>query len=392
MKNLIYKNLPAFIKSSSFGGILLLFCVALSLCIANSKFAGALSSFLDFKFGFESEYVQFRYSVLVWINDALMAVFFLFVGLEIKREIVGGQLSSVRKASLPVFAAIGGAALPGIIYLLINTQNKTGLNGWAIPMATDIAFALGVLSLLGNKVPSGLKLFLAALAIVDDLIAILIIAAFYSTEIHWNYFFYAGVVVCILFLFNGIGLKNIFFYVVPGILLWYFIHHSGIHATIAGVLTAMAIPTNNKLLESPLEKLEHILAKPVNFLIMPIFAIANTNITFQMGMVESLTGSVGLGIILGLFIGKPLGILLMSWLSVKTKLSMLPYQITWRHILGLGLLGGVGFTMSIFIALLSFKDPIYQTQAKFAILIASTLSGAVAYAFLKTRQRGFAGQ
>lgn len=388
MKKLVSINLAAFVKSSSFGGILLLFSVALSICTANSKFAGMLSNFLDFKFGFESECVQFRYSILVWINDALMAVFFLFVGLEIKREIVGGQLSSVRKASLPVFAAIGGAVLPGIIYLLINSQSKTALNGWAIPMATDIAFALGVLSLLGNKVPSGLKLFLAALAIVDDLIAILIIAIFYSAEIHWNYFFYAGVVLFILFLFNRIGLKNVFFYVIPGIFLWYFIHHSGIHATVAGVLIAIFIPTDNNSRESPLEKLEHILAKPVNFLIMPIFAFANTNITFQRGMFESLTESVGLGIFVGLFLGKPLGILLMSWFSVWTKLTVLPYQITWRHIFGLGLLGGIGFTMSIFIALLSFKDPIYQSQAKFAILIASIVSGAAGYAFLKTNQKG----
>ncbi|HYD91239.1 MAG TPA: Na+/H+ antiporter NhaA, partial [Flavobacterium sp.] len=282
---------------------------------------------------------------------------------------------------LPVLAAIGGVIVPACIYAFFNVGEPTA-SGWGIPMATDIAFALGVISLLGNKVPSGLKIFLAALAIVDDLMAILVIAIFYSTGLQLDYLLYAGGIFALQVIFNRIGIKNIWCYVLPGIVMWYFIHHSGIHATIAGVLTALTLPTTPDATESPLEKLEHMLTKPVNFIIMPLFAIANTNITFESGMIEGLTSTLGLGIILGLFVGKPVGIFIMSWLSVKVKIAKLPERTNWMHVLGLGLLGGIGFTMSIFIALLSFSTPQYQTEAKFSVLAASVISGIFGFLLL----------
>lgn len=371
-----------FSESSSFGGILLLLSVAVSLTIANTGLAARFEEFLNLEFGFANDTVHLNYSVLTWINDGLMAIFFLLVGLEIKREIVEGELSSLKQASLPVLAAIGGVIVPAVIYSIINTDAPTA-NGWGIPMATDIAFALGILSLLGSRVPSGLKIFLAALAIVDDLMAILVIAIFYSTQLHFTYLAYAGGLFALQIAFNRMGFKNIWLYIIPGIVMWYFIHHSGIHATIAGVLTALTLPTTEDDTESPLEKLEHALANPVNYLIMPIFAIANTNITFQDGMVSGLTSNLGLGIVLGLFLGKPIGIFLMSWLSVKLKIAQLPEETNWVHVAGLGLLGGIGFTMSIFIALLSFSKPEWQNEAKFAVLIASVVSGICGYTLLR---------
>ena len=375
------KTFKEFFSSSSAGGVVLLICVAVSLFIANTSLAQGFENFLESEIGFNTESVHLRYPVLLWINDGLMAIFFLLVGLEIKREIVEGELSSMRQASLPVLAAIGGVIVPATIYSIFNAGQPT-VHGWGIPMATDIAFALGILSLLGDKVPNGLKVFLAALAIVDDLMAILVIAIFYSSDIHLNYLMYAGIVFAVLIVFNRLRIMNIFFYIIPGIIMWYLIHHSGIHATIAGVLTALTLPTTPDASESPLEKLEHALAKPVNFLIMPIFAIANTNITFVGGMVDGLASNLGLGIVLGLFIGKPVGIFLMSFLSTKLKIAELPKKTTWLHVLGLGLLGGIGFTMSIFIALLSFSDVGHQTEAKFAVLVASVLSGICGYSLL----------
>lgn len=377
------KVFPHFFKSSSAGGILLLMAVCVSLIIANTGLANDFAEFLNLQLGFETENIQLRYPILLWINDGLMAIFFLLVGLEIKREVVEGELSSIRHASLPVLAAVGGVIVPALIYAFFNGNIPATSNGWGIPMATDIAFALGILSLLGNSVPVGLKVFLAALAIVDDLMAILVIAIFYSNELHLDYLGYAAGVFVLLILFNRLGVKNVFCYLIPGIVMWYFIHHSGIHATIAGVLTAITLPTNTTSEESPLEKLEHALTRPVNFIIMPIFALANTNVTFVDGMVDGLTSNLGLGILLGLFIGKPVGIFLMSFLSVKAKISELPALTNWTHVLGLGLLGGIGFTMSIFIALLSFEEIEFQTEAKFAILVASLLSGCAGYFVLR---------
>lgn len=371
-----------FFRSSSAGGIILLICVMISLFIANSGWSEGFKEILNLELGFNTASLHLKYPILLWINDGLMAIFFLLVGLEIKREIIEGELSSFSQASLPVLAAIGGVAVPALIYFFFNNGDLHTSKGWGIPMATDIAFALGILSLLGNKVPSGLKIFLAALAIVDDLIAILVIALFYSSELNFVYLGYAGALFVLLIIFNRLGIKNLLFYLVPGVVIWYFIHHSGIHATIAGVLVAITLPTNEEDTDSPLEKLEHALTRPVNFIIMPVFALVNTNITFESTMIEGLFSNLGLGIILGLFLGKPIGIFAMSWLSVKLKIAQLPESTTWTHVLGLGLLGGIGFTMSIFIALLSFGDLLHQNEAKFAILIASTIAGISGFCIL----------
>ncbi|GEO05865.1 Na(+)/H(+) antiporter NhaA [Adhaeribacter aerolatus] len=371
-----------FLKSGSAGGIILIACLIVSLIIANSPLGPGFENLLAREIGYHSDNLELRYSVLLWINDGLMAIFFLLVGLEIKRELVEGELSSLKQAALPVFAAIGGMLAPAAIYALLNNGTPTA-SGWGIPMATDIAFAIAVLSLLGSRVPLSLKVFLTALAIVDDLGAILVIALFYSSEIHLDYLLYAGGIFALLIIFNLLGFKKLIFYLVPGVFMWYFIHHSGIHATIAGVLTALTLPTTPGAEESPLEKLEHGLTKPVNFLIMPLFALANTNIRFEADMIDGLTSNLGLGIILGLFLGKPLGITLVSWLSVKLKISSLPSGVRWSQIIGAGILAGIGFTMSIFIALLSFSDPLYQTEAKFSILIASLLAGFIGFIVLK---------
>lgn len=375
-------NLEAFkrfFRSGQVGGFLLLICVAISLFIANTSSKDGFNAFLETKIGFS----VINYSILGWINDALMAIFFLLVGLEIKRELVEGELSSMKSASLPVIAALGGMLIPALIYATINKGESTA-SGWGIPMATDIAFALAIIALLGKNVPPSLKIFLAALAIVDDLGAILVIAIFYTNQIHFNYLLMAGGILLVLGLMNYFGVKNLVFYLVPGIFLWYFIHHSGIHATIAGVLLAFTIPTNETDVESPLEKLEHILTFPVNYLIMPVFALANTNITFQKEMLSGLISPLGLGIVIGLFAGKTLGVTCFSWLAVKLKWAELPSGAGWKHILGLGMLAGIGFTMSIFIALLSFSDNLHISEAKFAILTASILSGIIGFTFLKS--------
>jgi NhaA family Na+:H+ antiporter len=371
-----------FFKSGSAGGFLLIAFLIISLIIANSPLGPGFEQLLTQQIGYQSEKLQLRYPILLWVNDGLMAIFFLLVGLEIKRELIEGELSSFKQAALPVFAALGGMLVPAAIYMLVNVGTPTA-HGWGIPMATDIAFAIAILSILGDRVPLSLKVFLTALAIVDDLGAILVIAFFYSSELHVNYLLYAGGVFALLIAFNLLGFKNLLFYLVPGVFMWYFIHHSGIHATIAGVLTALTLPTTPDAAESPLEKLEHALTKPVNFLIMPLFALVNTNIRFESGMVEGLGSTLSLGIIFGLLIGKPVGITLFSWLSTKLGVSAIPTGTKWIQVLGVGLIAGIGFTMSIFIALLSFVEPEYQTQAKFSILAASLLAGVLGYIFMK---------
>ena len=325
-----------------------------------------------------------NYSVSIWINDGLMAIFFLLVGLEIKREILEGELSNFKNASLPIVAALGGMVVPALIYIFFNSGTDYE-NGWAIPMATDIAFSLAIISMLGKNVPLSLKIFLAALAIVDDLGAIMVIAIFYTDQIHWDSLGLCALMVAVLAILNFLNFKKHIFYIIPGIFLWYFMHHSGIHATIAGVLLAFTIPTNISTTEvSPLEKLEQKLHLPVNFLIMPIFALANTNITFKEGMVDGLFSSLGYGIMLGLVLGKVIGINLFSFIFIKLKISSLPDKSSWPQMLGTGLLAGIGFTMSIFIALLSFKGHTeIQEEAKFAILVASFISAITGFLLLK---------
>ncbi len=371
-----------FLHSSQSSGIILILCVAISLLIANSSLGESFQNLLDKNIG--TELFHLNYPLSIWINDGLMAIFFLLVGLEIKREIVEGELSNFKSASLPIIAAIGGMIVPAAIYFLFNHGTEYA-KGWAIPMATDIAFSLAIISMLGRKVPLSLKIFLAALAIVDDLGAILVIAVFYTDQIHWDYLGLSALMVTILVALNFFNFKKHIFYIIPGLFLWYFMHHSGIHATIAGVLLAFTIPTNISTTEiSPLEKLEQKLHLPVNFLIMPIFALANTNITFHSGMVDGLFTNFGYGIILGLFLGKLLGISFFSWIFIKLKISSLPDQSSWTQMMGAALLAGIGFTMSIFIALLSFKGhPEIQDEAKFAVLVASVISGFAGYSLLR---------
>ncbi|SEG30286.1 Na+/H+ antiporter NhaA [Sphingobacterium lactis] len=370
-----------FFSSNTGGGLLLFLCVIISLLIANSGLAESFNSFLQTKLGFENDTVHLNYSIKQWIDDGLMAIFFLLVGLEIKRELVEGELSSPKNAILPILAAVGGAIVPALIYVFFNHDQPTH-HGWGIPMATDIAFALAIISLLDKRVPTSLKVFLAALAIVDDLLAILVIAIFYSTELHYTYLMYAGAILALLIAFNRFGVKSVWAYVIPGLFIWYFIHHSGIHATIAGVLVAMTLPTTPDEKESTLEKLEHALANPVNFIIIPLFALVNTNITIHQEMIGGLTTPLGLGIILGLFFGKTIGIFITTWLCVKSKIANLPEHANWKHMAGVGMLGGIGFTMSIFISMLSFKDPLFIEEAKFAVLIGSLIAGSCGYFYL----------
>jgi NhaA family Na+:H+ antiporter len=382
MRKLSFNIYQKFIKNESKAGIFLIVCVLLSIIIANSSIGNYFNELLNFKLGFELGGIDLNFSSLSWINDGLMAIFFLYVGLEIKREIIDGELKSIKQASLPIIAAIGGMLVPALLFSLVNMGTPTH-KGWGIPMATDIAFAIGILSVLGNRVPNSLKVFLTALAIVDDLGAILVIAVFYTSDIHATFLLYAAGVFAFQMALNYFGVKKLIFYIIPGMVLWYFIHHSGIHATIAGVLTAIAIPANaEKRKYSPLERLESLLSSPVSYIIMPLFALANTNIKFESEMMKGLTNPLGLGILAGLFIGKPLGITLASWIAIKFKVARKPRAASWKQLSGVGLLGGIGFTMSIFVSILSFASPLFQLEAKFSILIASISAATAGYIFL----------
>lgn len=379
------KYFQQFFHSSKSSGILLIICVIVSLIIANTSFANSFQNLLNTTIG--TEIFHLNYSVSVWVNDGLMAVFFLLVGLEIKRELVEGELSDIKKASLPIFGALGGMLFPALIFLAFN-HSTDYKEGWAIPMATDIAFSLAVISLLGKSVPNALKIFLSALAIVDDLGAIIVIALFYTDSIDWISLGICGGITALLIIFNRIGVTKIFFYLIPGLFLWYFMHHSGIHATIAGVILAFTIPTNVSTTDiSPLEKLEGQLHIPVSFVIMPIFALANTNITFQPQILEHFISPLSLGIIFGLFAGKVLGINLLSFLAIRLKLGELPAFSGWREMIGVGFLAGIGFTMSIFVSLLAFPNQVEnQDISKISILFASVLSGLTGFIILKMKK------
>jgi len=376
------KPFSDFVRTNVTGGFLLLFCVVIALIAVNTSFYDAFHHFFNTELGVTIAGKSFIRDIHFWINDGLMAIFFLLVGLEIKRELLEGELSDIRKSSLPILSALGGMIVPAIVYTAFNF-NTLGQNGWAIPMATDIAFAVAIISLLGKRVPLSLKIFLTALAIVDDLGAIVVIAIFYTQSLSFTYIFYAFSVLIILYLLNISRVKSLSIYIPFGILLWYFIYKSGIHATISGVLFAFMIPTNKGNHISPLEKLEHLLNKPVAYFIMPLFALSNTDIILSTGLFQSLSQPIGLGIISGLVFGKVTGIVSFAYLSIKLKLSSLPNGTTWRQLIGAGFLGGIGFTMSIFIALLSFPEIEFQALSKLAILIASVGSGAIGYLVLR---------
>ena len=368
------KTFKDFFESEKSGGILLLIVTLISIYLANSSIQNEYIAFWEKDLG--------SHSITHWINDGLMTIFFLLIGLELEREIYHGELSSIKNASLPIMGALGGMLIPAGIFLALNYGTKTQ-NGAGIPMATDIAFAIGILSLLGNKVPPSLKIFLTALAVIDDLGAIIVIAIFYTNSISFINLAIALGIWGFLFILNRKKIHNLIPYVIGGAAMWYFMLNSGVHATITGVILAFVIPFGDGGENSVSYKIQHFLHKPVAFFILPLFAIANTAITISPDWHEGLNHPNTLGIILGLVIGKPLGIVLFSSIGITAGLCALPKNLRWAHILGAGMLGGIGFTMSIFITLLAFKDPETILFSKIAILIASLLSGIFGFVYLK---------
>lgn len=363
-----------FFQSEKSSGIVLIACTVLSLLLANSALGEWYLHLWETPIG--------PYTLEFWINDGLMAIFFLMVGLEIERELYVGELSSPQQAILPIVAALGGMLVPAAIHFVFN-QGMPTASGFGIPMATDIAFALGILSLAGKSVPLALKIFLTALAIIDDLGAILVIAVFYTNELSLIDLFIAIGIFLGLFVMGKLGVRRLVFYLIPGVFMWYFMHESGIHATISGVLLAFAIPFGGTGIDSPSYRLQHTLHTPVAFIIVPMFALANTGIVLEPQFYNSLLSMNSLGILGGLFLGKPIGILSFCWISVRSGLASLPNQVNWNQLLGAGMLAGIGFTMSIFITLLAFSDAQTVNHSKIAILVASLLSALVGLFYLK---------
>lgn len=368
------KLLKDFFDSEKSGGLVLIACTILSLTLANSNFGTDYHHFWQLQFQ--------EHSIGHWVNDGLMAIFFLLIGLELEREIYKGELSNIKDALLPIFGALGGMLVPAGIFLLFN-YGTVMQSGAGIPMATDIAFALGILSLLGNGVPTSLKVFLTALAVIDDLGAIIIIAIFYTKTLLWTNLFIALGIFALLLIFNRMKVRNLIPYLIGGIVMWYFMLHSGVHATITGVLLAFAIPFGNGGEKSTSFILQHFLHKPVAFIILPIFALANTAIVFSGNIAQILTEHNSLGIALGLIIGKPLGIFLFTFLAVAFGLCKLPTDLNWKSIFGVGFLAGIGFTMSIFVTLLAFENETIINNSKLVILISSLIAGIIGFTFLR---------
>jgi NhaA family Na+:H+ antiporter len=367
------KLFKEFFNSEKAGGLILILCTVVSLLISNSIFGKDYHNFFQIQLA--------GHSFEHWINDGLMTIFFLLIGLELEREIYQGELSNFRNALLPIFGAIGGMIFPAGIYFLFNAGTITQ-SGAGIPMATDIAFALGILSLLGDKVPTSLKVFLTALAVIDDLGAIIMIAIFYTkTLVLMNLFIALGIFILLLLL-NKMKVKNLIPYLMGGVFMWYFMLLSGVHATISGVLLSFTIPFGKDDEKSSSNLLQHFLHKPVAFIILPIFALANTAIYFTGDISQTLTENYSLGIALGLIVGKPIGIFLLTFLAVKFGLCKLPSDLNWKSIFGVGLLGGIGFTMSIFVTLLAFDHETIINNSKLVILIASLISGIFGYTIL----------
>ncbi|HOY15043.1 MAG TPA: Na+/H+ antiporter NhaA [Saprospiraceae bacterium] len=363
-----------FFNSEKAGGLVLMACTALSLILANSNFGPDYHHFWETSFE--------GHSLEHWINDGLMTIFFLLIGLELEREVYLGELSYIRDALFPIFGALGGLMLPAGIFLLLNFGTATQ-SGAGIPMATDIAFALGILSLLGSRVPTSLKVFLTALAVIDDLGAIVIIAIFYTKTIFWSNLLIAMGIFVLLLVFNRTKVRSLAPYLIGGIAMWYFMLHSGVHATITGVLLAFAIPFGNGDEKSTSYILQHFLHKPVAFFILPVFAMANTAIFLSGDISQILTENYSLGIGLGLIVGKPIGIFLLTYLAVGLKLCKLPTDLQWKSIFGVGLLGGIGFTMSIFVTLLAFDNETIINNSKLVILMSSMVAGLLGFVTLR---------
>ncbi len=422
----VIRPFQRFFEIDEAGGILLIVSSIIALVWANSPWSAAYTSLWQTEIGVSVGTFHFQHTLLEWINDALMAVFFFFVGLEIKREILIGELSSMRLAALPMAAALGGMLVPALLYWSVNGQGATA-RGWGVPMATDIAFALGVLGLLGKRIPLALTVFLAALAIADDLGAIAVIAIFYTVEISVAAVFAAVAVTMLLVVANLTGVRNPLVYLLLGILAWICVLNSGMHASIAGVLVAMTIPSRARIrtpqfversrvlidqyekndtdvehhrsddqdavvhalevlcehVQTPLGRMEHELYPWVSFLIIPLFALANAGIVFSSDVSAIVSSPVTLGVLLGLFVGKPMGIMLFAWLAIRLNIARLPAQVSWRHLFGVALLAGIGFTMSIFIATLAFVNPDNLLLAKIGVFAASTLAAIAGWLVLR---------
>lgn len=367
-------HIKKIVDSEVTGGLLLVFVTLLSLALANSPWQTGYVNFWHIAFGGET--------IIHWINDGLMTLFFLLIGLELEHELYKGKLSDIKNAMLPICGAVGGMVIPAGIFLLFNFNTATH-TGWGISMATDIAFSIGILSLLGSRVLSSLKVFLKALAITDDLGAIIIIALFYTSSISFANLLIALGIFIFLLVLNKLKVLNLIPYVIGGIGMWYFMAHSGIHPTITGVLLAFAIPFRTGGEKSPSFMLTSFLSKPIAFIVLPLFAMANTCITFGENWLSGLSTSASLGIMAGLVFGKPLGIWLFSLLGVSVGLCVLPKSLTWENIIGVGFLAGIGFTMSIFITLLAFTNTDLINDSKIAILMASLAAGIIGFIWLR---------
>ncbi len=377
-----------FLQQEASGGYVLMGAAALALLVANTPWASIYFAMLDhhLKVGIGS--LALDESVLHWINDGLMAIFFLLVGLEIKREVLDGQLSRPSRIVLPGLAALGGVAVPAIIYLAFNAANPESRAGWAIPSATDIAFALGVLALLGDRVPTSLKIFLTAIAIIDDLAAIIIIAIFYTAELHVEALLSAGLVLAVLTAFNRLRVAVLWPYLLGGLVMWVFVLESGVHATLAGVALAMVIPLRKSPAApddaaSPLHRLEHALHKPTAFLIVPLFGFANAGLSFAGVSPANLVDPVPLGVALGLFFGKQLGVFLTAWAIIRIGWAQMPKYASWGQLYGVAVLCGIGFTMSLFIGNLAFADPHLIDETKLGVLAGSLVSALLGVAILR---------
>jgi NhaA family Na+:H+ antiporter len=375
------KLFKAFYNSEKAGGMLLLLCTIISLAIANSSWGEGYLHFWHTKFDLSFADLRLNYSIEQWINDGLMTIFFLLVGLEIERELYAGELSSFSNAILPVVAAIGGMIVPAAIHYFFNTGTPTQ-SGFGIPMATDIAFALGILALAGNRVPFSLKIFLTALAIIDDIGAIVVIAAFYNSGVQLLYLGISAGILALLFVLSRLKIHHLAFYIIPGIILWYCMMQSGVHPTIAGVLLAFVIPFSGNDETTPSYQLQSFLHKPVAWIIVPLFALANTGIVLSEGWTLEIISSNSIGIIAGLVLGKPIGILLFCYLLIRFTKTTLPEYVNWKHLTGAAILGGIGFTMSIFISNLAFNDAKTIGYSKAAVLLASLMASVIGLTIL----------
>ena len=379
------ERLSLLLKHEAAGGVLLLLAAVLALIIDNSPLTNLYHSLLRTPIVIQLGALLLEKPLLLWINDGLMAIFFFLVGLEIKRELIQGNLSTWRQAILPVLAAIGGMAMPAVIYSVINSGDPVALRGWAVPAATDIAFAVGVLALLGSRIPIGLKVFLLTLAVIDDLGVILIIAVFYTAELSFQSLLIAGAAGLVLLALNLLGVTRFLPYILVGLVMWVAVLKSGVHATLAGVAIAFFIPlrTNNPDETPPLIRAEHGLYAYVMLLVMPLFAFANAGVRLIGLTTEEIFGPVPFGIALGLFFGNQIGIMGVSFLIIKLKFCELPKGVTWLQLWGASALAGIGFTMSLFIGMLAFADPSYQASLRIGVLSGSLISGILGYTILR---------